>query len=76
MLHIETERLTQLKKELRSIQEMPGELQFTRYENARFHFCVDYPEGVLLHQAPPDNGDGRLFLSKDAWIEMVGSGSG
>lgn len=74
VLQMEAERLIQLKKQLKSVQETPADLQFTRYENARFHFCVDYPQGIFFPQAPPDNGDGRRFLSKDAQIEMVASG--
>ncbi len=37
---------------------------YTPYVNARYGFRVEYPN-QLIPQAPPDNGDGRTFISAD-----------
>lgn len=35
------------------------------YANARFGTMIEYPADVFLPQPPPDNGDGRTFVSAD-----------
>ncbi len=44
--------------------------RFVTYNNDRFHFSVQYPSDLLKMQAPPENNDGRTFLSKDKTVEM------
>ena len=35
------------------------------YANARFGTVIEYPADVFLPQPPPENGDGRTFVSPD-----------
>lgn len=49
-------------------------LTFSTYCNERFGFCLEYPDSLLM-QPPPDNGDGRIFKSKDGRVELRAYGS-
>jgi hypothetical protein len=45
------------------------------YSNDRFHYAVSYPSDLLYPQGESDNGDGQLFLSKDAKARVTVFGS-
>jgi hypothetical protein len=47
-----------------------GQLKYETYTNERFFFSIDYPSGLLKMQPPPENSDGRTFLSVDNSLEM------
>ncbi|QQS32428.1 MAG: hypothetical protein IPM50_12290 [Acidobacteriota bacterium] len=47
-----------------------AQVKYTSYVNDRFEFLVEYPSSLLSPQAPPANGDGRTFMSKDKKVEM------
>lgn len=47
-------------------------IKYRTYCNGRFGFCVDYPADFTVQQAP-QNGDGRVFKSKNA--ELIASAS-
>jgi hypothetical protein len=36
---------------------------FSRYCNARFDYCIDYPKNILHPLKESDNGDGRIFAN-------------
>lgn len=44
--------------------------KFSTYSNDRFFFSIDYPSDLLEMQPPPENNDGRTFLSADGQVEM------
>jgi hypothetical protein len=44
------------------------------YCNARFAFCIDYPNHFVMQPAP-DNNDGRTFKSQDGLAKMLVYGS-
>ena len=43
--------------------------KYSTYSNDRFFFSIDYPADLTM-QPPPDNDDGRTFLSADKQVEM------
>jgi len=43
--------------------------KYATYANERFFFSIDYPDSLKM-QPPPDNDDGRTFLSEDGKVEM------
>ena len=43
--------------------------KFSTYSNERFFFSIDYPDALKM-QPPPDNDDGRTFLSDDGKVEV------
>lgn len=45
---------------------------YTRYCNARYGFCVDYPKEFGMEPSP-DNGDGRQFYDNNGFI-LIASG--
>jgi hypothetical protein len=47
-----------------------AQTRYGTYANDRFAFSVLYPSGVLKMQPPPENNDGRTFLSYDSSVEM------
>jgi hypothetical protein len=47
-----------------------GQTRYSTYTNDRFFFSVDYPSSLFEMQPPPENNDGRTFLSKDRHVEM------
>ncbi|WP_183364575.1 hypothetical protein [Gellertiella hungarica] len=44
------------------------------YENARFRFVIDVPEGFVAKPAP-DNGDGQKWTTPDGYAELIAFGS-
>lgn len=40
------------------------------YVNERFGTSLDFPADVFTPQEPPENGDGRRFVSQDATLEV------
>ena len=44
--------------------------KFSTYSNDRFYFSIEYPTALLKMQPPPENDDGRIFISADSAIEM------
>jgi hypothetical protein len=44
---------------------------YDKYCNARFEYCISYPQGLLNPQPEADNGDGRKFLSNDEQVVML-----
>lgn len=44
---------------------------YNKYCNARFGFCIDYPENILFPQGESDNGDGQTFKSSQADVELT-----
>jgi hypothetical protein len=44
--------------------------KYEKYTNPRFFFSIDYPSDLLQMQPPSENGDGRIFVSKDGSVEM------
>lgn len=47
-----------------------AQIKYTSYVNDRFEFLIEYPSSLLSPQPPPENGDGRTFMSKDKKVEM------
>jgi hypothetical protein len=47
-----------------------AQTKYSTYTNDRFHFSIDYPSALLKMQPPPENDDGRTFLSSDGSVEM------
>lgn len=47
-----------------------AQTRYGTYINDRFSFSVLYPPGLLKMQPPPENNDGRTFLSRDSSVEM------
>ena len=47
-----------------------GQVKYSTYNNDRFEFSIDYPESLLKMQPPPENDDGRTFISGDGTVEM------
>lgn len=47
---------------------------FAKYCNARFDFCVEYPNS-FERQSEPENNDGLIFLSRDRSSEIRAFGS-
>lgn len=43
---------------------------YTPYTNARFRFSVEIPTTLFVPQLESDNGDGRVFLSKNGQAEI------
>ena len=41
-------------------------IKYETYCNGRFGFCIDYPLNILFPQGESANGDGQVFMSKDA----------
>lgn len=41
------------------------------YGNARFEYVIDFPTKLLIAQPEADNGDGRIFTSKDKATKMT-----
>lgn len=44
------------------------------YENPRFRFAIDVPEGFVAKPAP-DNGDGQKWTTPDGYAELIAYGS-
>jgi hypothetical protein len=44
--------------------------KYESYSNERFFFSIDYPSDLMKMQPPPDNDDGRTFLSNDGQTEV------
>ena len=47
-----------------------AQVNYSTYENGRFGYSIKYPTSLLKMQPPPDNGDGRIFLSTKRDVEM------
>lgn len=45
--------------------------EMTTYGNARFEYVIDFPSKLLIAQPEADNGDGRIFTSKDKNAKMT-----
>ena len=45
--------------------------KYSTYTNVRFSYSISYPTGLLIPQPEPENGDGRMFLSRDGRAEMI-----
>jgi hypothetical protein len=50
--------------------EVFSQTKFSTYKNERFAYSIDYPSNLKM-QPPPENGDGRKFVSKDGSVEML-----
>lgn len=46
-----------------------AQAKFSVYANDRFFFTVEYPSELQM-QPPPENNDGRTFLSADGTVEL------
>ncbi len=46
-----------------------GQLTYDTYCNSRFDYCVEYPT-TLEPQPEAENGDGRLFISKNKKVKL------
>ncbi len=44
---------------------------WTTYGNGRFEYIIDFPTKLLIAQPEADNGDGRIFISKDKTTKMT-----
>ena len=53
-----------------ALREVDGVL-YRQYVNSRFGFSLEYPAEILFIQPPPDNNDGRKFLSGDEETSMM-----
>ncbi len=51
-----------------------GQLTYDTYCNSRFDYCVEYPT-ILTPQPEADNGDGRIFISKNKKVTLFAWGS-
>lgn len=49
-------------------------IEYDRYFNPRFEFSLAYPENLVSPQAPPQNNDGRTFVSPEGDIEIKAFG--
>ncbi|MCK5898981.1 MAG: hypothetical protein KAG06_07920 [Methylococcales bacterium] len=47
-----------------------AEVPYSKYRNQRFSFSIPYPIDILYPQGESGNGDGQVFLSRDAQIEL------
>ena len=47
-----------------------GQHKYENYTNDRFSFSIEYPSDLLKMQPPPENEDGRTFLSAHNAVEM------
>jgi hypothetical protein len=47
-----------------------GQIKYKTYTNDRFFFSIEYPISLLKMQPPPENRDGRTFLSSDNSVEV------
>lgn len=47
-----------------------GQANYSTYSNARFGYSIQYPKSVFLPQPEAENGDGRVFLTKDKSAEL------
>lgn len=45
--------------------------RFATYNNERFGYSIEYPSDLLKMQPPPENGDGRSFVSTYGSTEMI-----
>lgn len=43
---------------------------YETYHNERYDYSIEYPKDVLYPQGEADNGDGQIFLSKDARAQL------
>lgn len=71
---------TQLLPPSQSVEyaiNIPAEenVNYDTYYNNRFEYVVRYPEDLLNQQPPPQNNDGRSFVSPQGSINMTVSGS-
>lgn len=48
---------------------------WSTYANARFGAVVDYPDRFSVRDAPPENGDGQRFFTRDRRAQMAVYGS-
>ena len=46
-----------------SFQQIQAQIRYNSYHNSRFEFCLEIPYQLFEAQRPPENGDGRRFLS-------------
>jgi hypothetical protein len=51
-------------------EEDPSTFSYSVYCNARFGYCVQYPDQVLLPQPESMNGDGRSFQNKKGEVVL------
>ncbi len=49
-------------------------VEYETYINPRFQFSVKVPQGMLLPEPPPENGDGQAYNSKDKQVHMEAYG--
>jgi hypothetical protein len=45
--------------------------KFVTYNNERFAYSISYPSDLLRMEPPPENGDGRSFVSGDGSVQML-----
>ncbi|MEM6803491.1 MAG: hypothetical protein AAF696_18940 [Bacteroidota bacterium] len=45
------------------LSQILAQENYKTYENQRFEYCLDIPINIFEAQKPPENGDGRRFLS-------------
>lgn len=57
-----------------SLSSFNSDTTFAKYCNARFNFCIEYPNS-FERQSEPENGDGLIFLSRDKSTEIPAFGS-
>ncbi|MGE3468638.1 MAG: hypothetical protein AB7J13_17100 [Pyrinomonadaceae bacterium] len=48
-----------------------GQTRYKTYANARFDYQIKYPVDVLVPLSEAENGDGRVFESKDKTAKML-----
>lgn len=53
-----------------ALREVDGVL-YRQYVNSRFGFSLEYPAEILFMQPPPENNDGRKFLSDNEEASML-----
>lgn len=53
-----------------ALREVDGVL-YRQYVNSRFGFSLEYPAEILFMQSPPENNDGRKFLSDNEETSML-----
>jgi hypothetical protein len=53
------------------LAQKPIPVNYDKYCNARFEYCILYPQSLLEPQPEADNGDGRKFLNSDQEVVML-----
>jgi hypothetical protein len=51
-------------------QPVWAQIKYETYINSRYSYSIGYPKGILTPQPEADNGDGRVFTTRDGAAEL------